>query len=213
MTWADLQTLLTYLYGPYVGNDFINSSSGSPTELALLCQLANNRIATMPAVELECLKITSTITLTGATFYNLKTLFPDLRSVYQIYGINSNMDHPYRPNYESNVTPLEGWTVKGKTLYFTGNAPTGTANIQYKSQYLVESASGTRKLNFTADDDISVLDEADINALVFGVGEFVNWRVDTASQERKAEIKLWFKEAITNLGLTNVASHQLTSMI
>lgn len=213
MTFADIKTLLSYLYGPYVGKGFINTTSGSVTEVAYLLQLVHDRIASYPN-EWEFLKETGSITLTGASTYNLRSSFADLRSVYQIYGINSNQDHPFLPNFEANITPATGYSLRDATLIFTGNIPgSGTMTIQYKSAYMVKSAGGTRKLNFTADDDYSVLLDNDINVLIFGVGEYINWKSDVVSQERRREIKEWFKEAFTNLLLLNANTNQSISML
>ena len=216
MTWAEIKTMCQTIYGQYVGTgkliDDSNGDSSNPSSLALLLHLVNNRIASYPN-EFNFLRETGTISLTGATTYNLKTLFPDLKNVYQVYGITSYQEHNYYPNSEANITPLDGYTVKDNSLIFTGSAPTGTASIQYKSKYMVKSSAGVRKMYFLDDDDYSVLDDSDINALIFGLVDFINWQSDSETGERKKEIKGWYTEAFNNLILNNKQSKQLNSLL
>lgn len=213
MTYEEIKILAETLFGQYISKGFINTTSGSPTAIALLLHLAGNRIAGMPE-ELECLKETGTITLTGATSYNFRTSYPDFRSVYQVYGINENQAHPFVPNYEANVIPAQAYSIRGITLYFSGTAPTsGTLRFQYKSQYMVKSAAGVRKRYFEADDDYSVLDDVDINALIFGLGDFVQWKTDIKSKDRKEEVKTWHAEAIQNIINFNVNTKQLDNSV
>ena len=216
MTWSEIKIAITTIYGQYVGSGKIidDTDNGStPSPLAILVGLVHNRISGVP-IELNCLKETGTITLTGATTYNLRTLLPGLKTVFQIYGINQNQEHPNYGNAEANITPLDGWTVRGDSLVFTGVAPTsGTVTIQYKSKYMVKNSAGTRQLYFLAEDDYSVLDDDDSNVLIFGVGEFLNWYSDSESQDRRKEVKDWFKEAWENLMLSNKVSRSLDSML
>ena len=217
MTWADLKTLCQTIYGQYVGSgkliDDSNGDDTTPSSLAILMNLVHNRIIAYPK-EFEFLKETSTITLDGSTSYNLKTLLPSLRSVYQIYGIDQYKEHQLFGNWEGNITPIDGYLIRGDSLVFTGTAPiSGTASIQYKSRYMVKSAAGTRKQYFLKDDDYSVLDDGDINVLIFGLVDFINWKSDTETGERKKELKDWYKEAWTNLILANKQTSQLHSML
>lgn len=219
MTWAQIKQMLTYEFGPYVGRGFVNSDSGSPTELAYKVHLAHNIIMAHP-YEWEFSKAVGTITLTGATTYNLKTLLPDLMSVYQLWGINQNQEQPYVPNYEANVIPQDGYSLRGNTLIFSGNIPTaGTANLQYKSSYMVLDASGNRKQFFTDDSDTTVLDDADINVIIFGAGRFIRRKTDepvlktrygtTRGKDEQAD----FEQALTNMMLRNKQSRQNTTML
>lgn len=213
MAWSEIQTVAQYLYGPYIGSGGFIGTTGSPTELAYLMQLVMNRITSYPH-DFPFLKRTGTITLTGATSYDLRTLIPDFRSSWQMYGVNPNQEHPYLSNDVANITPAVGYTIKGTTITFTGNiASSGTATIQYKSMWMVLSSGGTRKLNFTDDSDTTVLDDADINVLLFGLGQFVNWKSDTQSKERRADINAWFNEAWTNLILHNENAHQQRTLL
>lgn len=216
MTWESIKLALSTIYSAYIGSGKLidDTDNGStPSALAILVNLVNNRISSYPA-ELNCLKEVGTLTLTGATSYNLKTLLPDLKTVYQLYGINENQDQDFYGNLEGNITASDGYTVRGDSLIITGTAPTsGTASIQYKSKYLVKNASGTRQQYFLADDDYSCLDDDDINVLVFGVGQFINWNSDSESQDRKKEINDWAKEAFLNLLLTNKHSKQVKTIL
>jgi len=185
MEYGDIKTIVQTMYGQYVGaGKLIEDTSGSPTALAVLFDLVHNRISNYPR-EWEFLKETGTLTLTGASSYNLVTTFPSLKSVYQIYGISTNQDSSYLPNYEANILPIDNsHSLRNKTLIFTGNAPqSGTATIQYKSKYMVKNAAGTRIQYFTKDTDTTVLD--DVNLLIFGIGEYIDWKADSKSQERR----------------------------
>ena len=211
MDWATLKTLISTIYGQYVGaGNLIEDSSGSPTHLALLLDLVHNRIAGYPN-EWPFLKEQYTLTLTGATSYNLATLFPSLKSVYQIYDTNNQQE--MLSNYDANIIPIQdGYTIKDKTLTFTGNPPTsGTFTIQGKSKWMVKDSAGTRKQYFTDDTNVTVLD--DINVLAFGVGQFVAWTSDDTAKEKRAEVGIWFKEAFANLLLTQEQTRQVNSML
>lgn len=212
MTYGELSLAAAALYGQYV-TKFVNATSGSPTELAILLRMVHNRIAAYPC-EFEFLKETGTITMNGASSYNLRTLFPDFRSLYQLFNVNQNQEHPFVPNYEANVIPADSYSIRGTTLYFAGTLPaSGTPGIQYKSQWLVKNAAGVRQRDFLAEDDVSVLDDADTNVLLFGLGDYVQWKADVKSQDRKLQVAAWFKEAFDNMTSQNVMSHQLTSML
>lgn len=212
MTWEQIKILCQTFYSQYVGSSLlIDPDSGSPSQLALFLDLVHNKIANYPQ-DFEFTKVTSTITLTGASSYNLKTLFPDLISVYQIYGIYDNSEHEFLPNNIANITSGDGYTIKGKTLYFTGTAPTsGTAKIQYKSKYLVEDSSGNRKRYFENDDDISVLDNP--NLLIFGLGEFIDNKSDSKDKGNRDNISKWFQEAWTELINNPIQTKQVDSIL
>jgi len=215
MTWEEIKLAIQIIYGQYVGSGKLidDTDNGStPSALAILVNLVHNRVVGYPA-ELNCLKETGTITLTGASSYNLKTLLPSLKSVYQVYGINDNQEQEPMGNLEANITPLSGWTIKGDSLIFSGTAPSGTATLQYKSKYMVKDSTGTRQQYFLADADYTVLDASDCNILIFGVGQFINWSSDEEAQNRKDQIKDWYNEAWTNLILHSSQTSQLHSLL
>ena len=215
MTWEEIKLAIQTIYGQYVGSGKLidDTDNGStPSALAILVNLVHNRVVGYPA-ELNCLKETGTITLTGASSYNLKTLLPSLKSVYQVYGINDNQEQEPMGNLEANITPLSGWTIKGDSLIFSGTAPSGTATLQYKSKYMVKDSTGTRQQYFLADADYTVLDASDCNILIFGVGQFINWSSDEEAQNRKDQIKDWYNEAWTNLILHSSQTSQLHSLL
>lgn len=212
MTWEQLKTACQTIYSQYIGNGkLIDSDSGSPTQLALLVSLVHNKIANY-SQEFEFLKVDGIITLTGANSYDLGVLFPDFKSLYQVYGVYDNQEATYYPNNEANITPCEGYTIKGKTLYFTGSFKTsGTIKIQYKSKYLVKDIAGNRKKYFEDDTDYSVLDNENLE--IFGIGEFVQWKADTKAKERRDDVKVWFKEAWEELLVDNVQTKQVDSIL
>lgn len=214
-TYATLKTVFQTIYGAYVGaGNFIESDSGTPTELAILLNLVHNRIMSAPnkwpfAIE------TADITATGSTTYDLNTLLPGFRSIHQVYGIDTNAESEYFGNSQANITDREGWTIKNGQLIFTGTTPTSgtTFKVQYQSSYMVKDSSGVRKQYFTADDDVSVLNVADENVLFFGVGEFVQWKTDEVSRDKRREVKLWFSEAWENLRLRREVDVPVKSML
>lgn len=215
MTWSDLKQLIKALYDPYISAGFIESESGSPTDLALLVQMVNRKIVSS-APDLSFTKVKGTFTASGSAEVNLATEFPDLYKVYQIWGVNDNQEHPYQPNYDANIITVDGYTLRNKILSYTGNEPASgiTMNIQYGSKYLVEDASGNRKLNFTDDTDVTVLDGASLDYLTFELGRFINWKTDEQSQSRREEIINWAKEAKENMILgDNEATRQLDSFM
>ena len=211
-TWSDIKTVCQTIYSRYVNKGFIEMSSGSPTELAILVDLVHGQILDQP-FEWDFLKEIGTITATGATTYDLKTLFPDFHSIYQVFGINDNQDHPFSPNYEANIVPADSWTIRGNTLVFTGNAPSsGTFKIQYKSKYLVKNSAGTRKQYLEDDADYSVVSSR--NVLIYGVGEFVEWKADEASDRKQNFVHDKFVVALNNLLLSgNTATRQTKNVL
>lgn len=214
ITYANLKSTIKAMYGGWVGaGDFIEDSSGSPTDLALLLDLVNSEVASYPN-EWEFMKEVYTITFDGSTSYNLRTLIPDFITIYQLYGINDNQEHPFYPNYEANIFPTDGWSMRGDTLIFSGNEPTsGTAYIQYKSQYLVKNAAGTRKQFFEADTDYSILNPADIGILHFGVGEYIDWSINEKSNQKRNKISNKYEKAFQRMLLRNTNSRQIGSML
>lgn len=214
ITYESLKNSAQALYGSWIGaGALIESDSGTPTTLASYFDFVNSEIGAHPH-EWKFLKETSTITLTGASSYNLRTLFPDLISVYQIYVTNSAQDFPNVSNYEANRLVLDGYTIKGDLLIPGSNFPTtGTINIQYKSQYLVKDVDGNRKQFFEEADDYSVLEFADKNVLIFGLGEWVNWKTDEQSQAQKDKISEKYNKAFDSMLARGDVSIPLDSMI
>lgn len=214
-TYGELKTMAKTLYGNSVGaGNFIESDSGSPSQLAMFFHFIHSRIVGYPHTFPFC-KIIGTITSTGATEYNLGTLFPDFLSLYQVFEIDENQEHTHFGNSDGNTTTVDGWHLRNKMLIFTGTPPASgsTFKIQYKSQYLVESSAGVRKEFFEDEDDVSVLDIADVNVLIFGIGSYVNWNTDEVSKEKRLETKDWFQEAWTNLLLRGDVDKPVSSLL
>lgn len=212
-TWEQLKLAIQTLYPQYVGNGKIveNDDDGlTPSALAILVDLVNNRIVSNPN-EFEFLKETDTMTLDGSTSYDMGTLFPGFKSLFQNYGIDQNQSVFYFGNTEGNITPIDGYTMKGNSLIFTGTAPpSGEATVQYKSKYAVKDSAGDRQQFFLDDADYTVFDNP--NLIIFGVGEFINWLSDTKEQDRKAEIHNWWNEALDDLILHGKQTNQLDNM-
>lgn len=214
ITYSEIKTAVQTLYGESIGSgSFIESDSGNPTELAMLLDFIHNRITGYPN-EWSFTTEETTIPVTGATSYDLKTLVPGFLSLIQVYGINSNEQHQFHSARQANITSFDGYTIKNGILTFTGQLPqSSTFKILFNTQYLVKDSSGTRKRFFTESDDESVLNYADFNVLIFGVGVYANWKVDEVSKEKRNEIKDWFKEAWTNMLLRTENTHPLDSML
>lgn len=212
--YSDIKTFAQAQYGEVLSaGNFIETDAGSPTELAILLTLVHSRIVGYPHTFPFC-KVVGTITLDGSQEYNLRTLFPDLISVTQVYGIASNRDQEYVGNAEANITSKEGFTIRNGKLIFTGQAPnSGTVKLQYKSQYLVEDANGVRKKFFEEDTDYSVLPFGHLNVLLMGLGNFVQWKTDEVSKEKRKETKSWFQEAWTNLLLDDEIDDPIDNML
>lgn len=175
MTYGNIKSLLSAM-APDAFKGLVNVDSGSPTELALYARVTNSEIAANPHKFSWALR-EYTLTLTGATEYNLKTLIPDLVAIYQIYGDSApGREAPAQSLREYNRT-LGGnirFSVIGNTLKLTG-ATSGTLKIPYYSNYLVLDNDGsTRKLNFVDDDDTSVIPEQHVMTLVEGIMRFVD---------------------------------------
>lgn len=215
MNWQMLKLIVQSVYGQYVSSgNLIDPDTGSPSALALLFHLVHSEIVGMPN-EFPFLKADGSLTLTGTLTYLLTTSSPDLKNVYQVYGIYDNQAAVYVPNSDINVIPQDNtYSLKGKTICFAGNAPTsGTLNYQYKSMYMVKDASGNRKEFFENDTDVSVLDSSQINALIFGIGKYINWASDEAAQEKRKDVKEWSAQAMEALVLVQEQTNQLTTLL
>lgn len=189
MTWESLQNQALILYGKYVGsNSFVESDSGSPSDLALLFDMVNQEIAANPGMpEYFKRKVGAEITLTGASTIDLRSEFPDYCGFYQFYGINEYRDQLNVSQSERNILrENQGYTVNNGILYLSDGFPTsGTYKIDYRSSYMVENSSGVRKEFFENDTDVSVLLPIHKRALLMGVGKYVNWKADNASKAQR----------------------------
>lgn len=218
MSWEQIKLTILGLFPAYVGSGKLiddQEDGNTPSALSLLVNLVHNQISGYP-VNFNCLMEKGTINLDGSLTYNLKTLFPDLKTVKQLYGLNQNQSQTFFGNKEANITPVDGWTVIGNNLVFTGydtNGPTGTAKLLYKSNYLVKDENGNRQRFFLTDSDYSVLDEDDINVIIFGIGQFINWNSDSESQDRKKEVNSWYIDARNNMVLNNKNSDQVDRLL
>lgn len=173
MTYADIKTLLQTMF-PSEMSGLVSITDASPTQLELFLRVVNNEICGNPHKFSWRLR-EYTLTLTGATSYNLKTLIPDLDRVYQVVGSSlANREMPNQSLREYNISAGGvRMCIMGNTLKLAADGLTGTLTIPYYSNYLVESAAGVRQLDFLAADDVSVIPEGYIMALIEGVGRFI----------------------------------------
>ena len=205
MTWENIKAQLIILYSKYAGtNGFIETESGNPTDLAMLVDLVHQQINSNPGnPDYFKRKVGQTVTLTGATSYDLRTLFPDYMGIYQVYGIN---DYEEQVNVSQGTNNLlrhnESYSVTNGVLYLAEGYPsTGTLKIDYKSAYMVEDSSGNRKQFFTDVTDVSVLLPNHIWVLLLGVGQYVNWKADNASKAQRDFVHTQFAIAEQSLFL------------
>lgn len=214
VTWSTIKSTLSTLYGEYFGSGgFVESEAGSPSEAAILCNLVHQQIVTIPQ-DFEFLKRDVTLSLTGATSYNIRTSYPDYAGTYQIYGLNNRQDEAFISNRDANIGLYNnGYTLKNGVLYWSNFLPqTGTLNLQIKSSYMVKDSSGTRKTFFSADDDVTVLPFEFVPILYHGVGQFINWRTDEASKQRKEFVDQQFATYMENLRNNHEQTQILISM-
>lgn len=175
MLWSDLKTLLQNMAPAALRGNFVQKNSGTPTELAYYARLAHNEIAAFPH-KFGWLLREYTLTLTGATTYNLKALIPDLVRVHHLPASQvGGREVPYQGIRTYNLDPSGNVraTFMGYTLKLTGQI-TGTITIPYFSNYLVLDADGvTRKQDFVNDGDMSIVPDEHQNMLVEGVFRYI----------------------------------------
>ena len=88
MNWEQIKLICSIIYSQYVGSgkiiDDSNGDTTTPASLAIMMDLVSNSLAGYP-LDFDFAQETGTITLNGSTYYDLTTLFPGIKSVYQIY--------------------------------------------------------------------------------------------------------------------------------
>jgi hypothetical protein len=217
MTWEDIKAQLITLYAKYVSNNgFIEPDSGNPTELALFVDLVHQQVNSNPGMpDYFKRKVGQTITLTGASSYNLRTLFPDYIGLYQVYGVNDYQDQLNVSQSTNNLLRQnESYSVTNGILYFAEGYPqTGTLKIDYMSAYMVEDSSGNRKKFFTDETDVSVLLPNHIWVILMGVGQYVNWKADNASKAQRDFVQAQFNVAEQSLFLHQEQQNAIGSFL
>lgn len=186
-TWNELKTIATYM-APSAFGGLVNSSSGTITELAYYARMTNMKIA-MKAHKFRWAARTYTLTLTGASEYDLATLIPDLDKIMQVTGENApNGEIPYRSNTQFNIERSGiSFTIVGNTLKFHNPPTSGTLEIPYFTKYYVTTAAGVYKLDFTLDTDISLVPDSLTPMWLEGLNEYI---------DRKASDKQFTKPVI-----------------
>jgi len=217
MTYENIKSQILILYGKYVKNNgFVEPDSGNPTEVALLIDLVHQEIASNPGMpEYFKRKVGATITLTGASTINLRTLFPDYAGVYQIYGLNDYVDQLNVSQGDRNLLKEnQSYSVTNGILYLAEGYPTsGTLLIDYRSSFLVEDAAGNRKQFFTEEDDVSVLFPIHIWAILTGIGNYVNWKADNQSKAQRDFLQIKYNTALESLFLYNEQDNALGNFL
>lgn len=158
MTWAELKVFFSNM-APQAISGIIQATSGSPTELALYIRMGNNRLASIPH-KFSWLLRDYTLTLTGASEYNLRTLIPDLVRVRYVTGSalpNNVATYVSGGDFYRRVFGSGVMTIQNNILKFDTPPTSGTLTIPYYSNYLVVDDSGVRKLDFVDDTDASII--------------------------------------------------------
>ncbi len=164
MTFADLQTLITEMQP---GSSGFISSTGLKYFLRMtLMDLAGGDYRFSWALR------EYTLTLTGASEYNLATLIPDLVSIYQIHGDSvGGYGVPFQNLHDYNLTRSgQSFTVAGTKLRFQNPPTSGTLTIPYYSKYLViDGTTSARKLDAEAGADILVVPDELVEVIFEGI--------------------------------------------
>jgi len=173
-TWAEIKTIATYM-APSAFGGLVNSTTGAVTELAYYARMANAKIAMVPHKFSWAIR-TYTLTLTGATDYDLATLIPGLQRIYQITGENApNGEIPYRNQAQFNIERSGiNMTIVGNTLKFHNPPSSGTLEIPYYTKYFVKTAAGVYQQDFTLDTDVSLVPDDLIPMLIEGMNEYID---------------------------------------
>jgi hypothetical protein len=209
MTYAAIKAILSNM-APQAVRGIVSTTGGSPaSELALYLRMINNRIAAQTHKFSWTIR-TYTLTLTGATEYDLATLIPDLQLVRLVTGTQvPNGVATYVPDsdlYRRTWGPY-AFTIQNKVLKFDTPPLSGTLIIPYHTFYLVKTSGGTYQLDFSADTDVSVVPEEHTNMLIEGAMEFF-YRKEKKSQYTNT-FMLW-DGRIANV---NPFTHWLTQAI
>lgn len=157
---------------PSAADGFI-STAGSPSELAYYLRMTNMELAGGSHKFSWAIREYS-LTLTGASEYNLASLIPDLVEIYQIEGDNvGGYEVPYVSLRTQNLTRSDiNFTIVGSLLRFQNPPTSGTLVIPYYSNYLVKTSGGTRQLDFSDASDIAICPDHQLQLLVEGVLRF-----------------------------------------
>lgn len=170
MTWSDIKQFFSK-FTPAQTSGIIETTSGTPTELALYARLTNNKIAGQPH-KFSWMLREYTLTLTGASSYDLKTLIPGFVRARVVTGSGlpngiasyvSDVDL-YRRTYGQHT-----FTIQNGVLKFDTPPTSGTLVIPYYTSYLVKASDGTYKQDFSTDTDVSVIPDQHIDLLLEGI--------------------------------------------
>ncbi len=182
---------------PAATSGYVETSSGSPTELAYYARMVNSEICANAFKHSWRLR-EYTLTLTGASTYDLGTLIPDLDQVLQIVGDGlSNKEAQYLSPADFNFEIGGTWaTIKGNTLEFKNPPSSGTLTIPYYTKWLVKTAAGAFQQDFTAGTDISIIPDSHQQVLIEGIMEYVNRKAKSKEYTRSFQL---FDGRVVNL--------------
>lgn len=188
MTWSEIKSYLSNMnpesFDKYVNNN--DTGTATPSELARYARMVNYLISGYSHKFSWAIREYS-LTLTGATSYNLGTLIPDLSMVYRPYGTAFGGNEPsYSKPSEFNIeSGGQIFTIVGKTLKMKNSPSSGTLTIPYYSNYLVETSGGTRQKDFLAENDVSVIPDTHTPMLLEGIQEYIDRREHRPSYTRQ----------------------------
>lgn len=145
------------------------------TELVQYARMTNNNVAGHP-YKFSFLLKEGSISLTGATTYDLKTLIPDLSQVYLVKTTEGRTPYQRPSEYYSKDLGQTSMTVINNVIHFNNPPASGTLTIPYFTKYLVkDGTTHAAKLDFVEDDDYSIIPDQFSNVLVEGMMRFI-WR-------------------------------------
>lgn len=151
-----------------------------------------------------------TITLTGASSYDLATLFPDFKQLitltYSPSTTSMPMEFEYRNLKDFEITrDAYAFTIQGSStlrLYAPSvGSLTGTIGIDYYSRYLALTGGTTRAEYPTGDTDTFVIPERYIDMIVEGL-LMLGFRKDRSHREDYSDAKDMFERRLREMALS-----------
>lgn len=202
-TWGDVKE--------EVRDSFRDSTTAfiDDDELARYCKRTLRLIASNYIYGFQ--ETTGTLTLTGASSYNLATSFPDFQ---ELWGLSYLLNGATAPGCELTyynardflyAADILGYTVQGTStlkLYVPagGTGITGSLTVIYYSSTMLTSASGTAKEIPTLDTDVFRIPERFLSVLVEGILMFC-FRKDKSLREDFTDSKEAFEKALLKMQL------------
>lgn len=202
-TWGDVKD--------EVRDSFRDSTQAfiDDNELARYCKRVLRLVASNYIYGFQ--ETTGTITLTGASSYDLSSLFPDFQELWGLSYLLNGATAPgaeltyYNPRDFLYAADILGYTLQGTAtlkLYTPsgGTGLTGSLTAIYYSKTILTSAGGTAKDVPTLDTDVFRIPERFLDVLTEGILMFC-FRKDKSLREDFADAKAAFETALEKMRL------------